>query len=137
MRAPFPSAALAAALCMLALAGCGTSTTSAGFSGEKHAVAQAVANLQSASQSGEYSKICTEYVAAAVISRLGGKKGCEEAFKHQLALVDNLEVTIESVSIASDGRSASASVRSTHSGKIRTERVELVKEGRDWRVSAP
>jgi len=132
---PVP-AAVGAALCALAVAGCGT-TSSAGFSGEKHAVAQVIANLQSAAQAGEDSKICSEYVAKPIVARLGGKKGCEEAFKHQLSLVDNLEVTIESVSVAAGAHTASASVKATHSGKTRRENVSLVKEAGRWRVSGP
>lgn len=128
--------AIALALCTLALSGCGT-TTSAPFSGTKHEAAQALANLQSAASAGEGAKICKDYLAKPIVSKLGGRSGCETAIKHQLAEVDNLEVTIESVKLASGGQSATASVHAIERGKTRSQTVALVKEGHSWKVSGP
>src|SRR5579872_5595205 len=103
--------------CALLVGGCGSATSTAGFTGAEHDAAQAIANLQSAANAGEGDKICAQYLAHARVRELGGKKGCETAIKHQLAQVDNLEVTIKSVKVAPDGRSATAQVRSVFYGK--------------------
>jgi hypothetical protein len=129
--------ALAATLCALVLGGCGTATSTAGFKGEQHEAAQAIANLQSAATAGEGPKICAHYLAKAIVSSLGGTKGCESAIKQQLAQVDNLEATVESVKLAPGARSASATVKSIKFGKNKLEKVALVKEGGSWKVSGP
>jgi hypothetical protein len=130
-------AALGIALCACALDGCGTTTTTAGFTGSQHDAAEAIANLQSAASAGEGSKICDDYLTRATVSALGGKKGCEKAIKDQLSEIDNLEAAIESVKLAPDGRSASAEVRSIYAGKTKEREVALVKEGGSWKVSGP
>jgi Domain of unknown function (DUF4878) len=127
----------AAMICALVLGGCGTTATSAPFKGEQHRAAQVVANLQSAATDGEGEKICTQVLAQATVTKLGGRKGCETAIKHQLALVDNMETSIESVTIAPDGQTASATVRSIYSGKTQRSKVALAKEGGNWRISGP
>jgi hypothetical protein len=127
-----------ASACLLALglAGCASSTSTAGFSGERHAAAQTVANLQSHATNAEDAKICKEDLAAGVVSRLGGARRCEAAIKSQLTEVDVPEVTIESIALGKRGTSATARVKSTYEGKKRITSVYLVKEGGKWRISA-
>jgi outer membrane murein-binding lipoprotein Lpp len=125
---------LAAPLCALVLAGCASTTSTSGFKGEKHEVAQAIANLQSNATSGDESKICASDLASSIVTRLGGSKGCEAAIKRQLTEVDSLELTVESISMT--GASASASVKSVHEGKKKDSTVALVKEGKAWKISA-
>jgi hypothetical protein len=127
-------ALLAIPLCALALAGCGTTTSTTGFKGEKHEVAQALANLQSNATSGEEGKICANELASSVVSRLGGSKGCEAAIKRQLTEVDSLEVTVESVDVT--GSTATATVKSVHEGKKKNSTIALLKEGKLWKISA-
>ena len=69
------------------------------------------------------------------MTKLGGRKSCEEALKHQLAQIDNLEATIVSVKVAPGGKSATAKVKSTYEGKTREKTVPLVKEASGWKVS--
>jgi hypothetical protein len=130
------SAVLACALA-LTLSACGSTTTSANFKGSQHEAAQALANLQSAATAGEGSKICADDLARKIVAALHGAKQCEAAIKHQLAQVDNLEVKIESVKLAANGKSASAIVKSIYYGKNKLESVSLVKEGGSWKVAAP
>jgi Domain of unknown function (DUF4878) len=118
------------------LSACGATTSSAGFSGEKHNAAQAVANLQSDATSSDQKKICTNDLAASVVSRLGGQSGCEKAIKEQLAQISNLETTVKSVQISADGKTAIAQVKSIHEGKSQVTSVTVVKEGGSWKVSA-
>jgi hypothetical protein len=122
-------------LCAVALAACGATVSTAGFAGEKHAVAQTISNLQAAATASEPKKICAEYLAATVVTRLGGAKGCEAAIKSQLTEVDSLEASVESVQLAADGRSASARVKSVHEGKKTNSTLPLVKEGGKWKIS--
>jgi len=127
------------ALCLplsgVALSACGSAVSTAGFKGEQHDVAQAVANLQSHATAAEEKKICGEDLAAAVVTRLGGTKGCEAAIKSQLAEVDSLAVTVGSVHIAADGTSATALVASIHEGKSHPSTIALVKEDGKWKIS--
>jgi hypothetical protein len=117
------------------LAACGSTTATAPFKGEKHEVAQTIANLQTHATAAEQKKICGEDLAAAVVTRLGGSKRCEAAIKSQLAEVDNLETTVKSVDVTAVGKTATAQVKSIHEGKTATSTVSLVKEGADWKIS--
>ncbi len=139
---PIPRAAkpaltlLCLPLCAVAVVACGTATSTSSFKpGPQHEVAQTVANLQADATAGEEKKICANDVAASVVSRLGGTKGCETAIKNQLAEVDTLEVTVKSVQVAAGGSTATTQVKSTRSGKSRTGTVSLVREGKLWKVS--
>jgi hypothetical protein len=123
------SALLCLPLSALALGACGTTVSTAGFKGSEHEAAQTVANLQSHATAGEEKKICGQDLAAALVAKLGGAKRCEAAIKSQLAEVDSLEVTVQSVKLASDGSSATAEAVSVHEGKKRASTVALVKEG--------
>lgn len=124
-------------LSALALAACGAApaTSTSGFSGAEHEVAQAIASFQSHASSSEQKKICEEDLAAALVKRLGGLKGCEAAIKTQLGQVDNPELAIASVQIGARGTKASATVKSIYEGKSRQSTMLLVKEGGKWRIS--
>ncbi len=138
---PVPSVAklltlLCLPLCAVAVAACGNTVSTSSFKGAQHEVAQTIANLQADATAAEEKKICANDVAASVVSRLGGKEGCEKAIKSQLAEVDSLEVSVQSVQIAADGSTATAHVTSTKAGRKRAGTVSLVKEGKSWKVSA-
>ena len=122
-------------LSTLALTACGTSVSTAGFKGEQHEVAQTISNLQADATAAEQSKICADDLAASVVRKLGGTKGCEATIKSQLAQVDSLEVSVKSVQVATDASTATAQVKSIHEGKSRASAVSLVKEGGKWKVS--
>ena len=124
-----------AASAALVLSACGTAVSTSNFKGEEHAIAQAIANLQTHATASEQGKICGSDLAAPVVARLGGKSGCEAAVKTQLGEIENLELSVQSISIAAGGKSATAQVRSSHKNKTRTSPLALVKEGSDWKVS--
>ncbi len=130
-----PLALLCAALCALALAACASTVSTSGYSGAKRSVAQTVANLQSDATAGDQKKICANDLAAATVARLGGAKGCESAVKSQLAEVDSLEVTVQSIQLAKGETAATAQVKSVHQGKSRPSSISLVKEGGKWKIS--
>jgi hypothetical protein len=120
--------------CSLLLAACAGTTSTAGFKGTEHDVAQTVANLQSDVTSSEQKKICANDLAKAVVKSLGGKSGCEAAIKERLSEIDNTELDVESVKVS--GTSASAKVKSVYAGKKKTTTVALVKEGGKWKISS-
>ena len=121
-------------VCPTALAACGTTTSTAGFKGTEHDVAQTIANLQSDITSGEQKKVCENDLAAAVVTRLGGQKRCESAVKDQVAEIDNTELEVRSVKVS--GATASASVKSTYQGKKQLRNVSLAKEGGKWKIAS-
>jgi hypothetical protein len=122
--------------CVLALSACGSTVSTSAFKGEQHEVAQTISNLQADATAGEQKKICADDLAAAIVARLGGTKGCEEAIKKQLAEIDSLTVTVQSVKLAGAETRASATVTSVYEGKTRPSTVSLVKEAGKWKVSA-
>jgi len=126
---------IAAALCTLALAACGSTVATSAYSGEQRAVAQTISNLQADATAAEQKKICANDVSAEVVNRLGGTAGCEAAIKSQLGEVDNLEAKIKSIDVAAGATTATAQVSSTFAGKSTTATVSLVKEGKVWKVS--
>ncbi len=130
-----PLALLCLPLTALALAGCGSTVSTSGFKGTEQQVAQTIANLAADATAAEQGKICANDLAAAVVTRLGGAKGCEAAIKSQLAQVDNLEVSVLSVKVAAAGATASAQVKSIHEGKSRASGISLVEEGGKWKIS--
>jgi hypothetical protein len=130
-----PIAFLCLPLSALLLSACGNTVSTAAFKGTQHEVAQTIANLQSDATTAEEKKICADDLASAVVTRLGGTKGCEKAIKNQLTEITNLEVRVESVKVASGATTATAAVRSVHEGKSKAGTLSLVKEGRKWKIS--
>jgi hypothetical protein len=125
---------LCAPLLVLGVTACGSATVStSSFKGEAKEVAQAIANLQSHATAGEEQKICAADLAAPIVTRLGGTKGCERAIKHQLTEVDSFEVTVQAVQIV--GTKATVNVRSLKSGKTWLATLTLVREGGKWKTS--
>jgi hypothetical protein len=137
MTRSVPLITLCSCAAALTLSACGTTTSTSNFKGEQHEAAQRVADLQSDVAASDESKICGTDLAPAIVTRLGGRKACENAVKHQLTQIDNPEVTIKSVKIAPGGKTATASVTSIHNGKTKAGTVALVKEGGRWTVAAP
>jgi len=129
---------LCAPLLAVGLAACAGTTSTAGFKGEAHEVAQAISQLQSDASAGDQKKICANDLASAVVTRLSSASGgCEQAVKNELGEVDSFELSIEEVQLAGTGaqRTATVNVKSTYSGKTTLTAVSLVKEGGKWKVS--
>ncbi len=131
-----PMAFATTALAALTMTACGTSTVSTGnFSGEAKAVAQRISNFQSDATALNEQKLCQNDLATVVLVRLraaGGK--CESALKTQLGEVDVFELKVQSIAVT--GAKASARVTSTWSGKTRPSTLQLVREGKTWKIAA-
>jgi hypothetical protein len=128
-------APLCVTVALFGLAACGSTVSTSNYKGEPHAVAQTLANLQSDMTAGEQKKVCANDLAAAVVARLGGANGCEKAIKEQLAQVDNLELSAETIKLDAAGTTATATVKTTYAGKKRLSTVTLVKEGGSWKLA--
>jgi hypothetical protein len=128
-------AALLAAVLAAASAGCGETASTGSFTGESHAVAQAVADLQRNVVAHEQKKLCQDNLAAAVTAKLTRAGGsCQAALKNQLLQIDATGLTIKSIEVK--GKTATARVKSTYAGKQRESALTLVKEGVRWKVAA-
>jgi hypothetical protein len=121
---------------LVVLSGCGTvpAKQAHAFTGESASVADAVNSFQSAAQSRDNSKLCTQILApelAAKLKNSGG--GCTHVVGDQLKAVENYNLTIESITV--NGTSAQARVKSISDGKTHFDTLLLTKVGTSWRLS--
>jgi outer membrane murein-binding lipoprotein Lpp len=131
-------ALLGAPLLTASLVGCASKVSTSSFKGEEREVAQTISNLQSDVTAGDEQKICAKDLASAVVTRLDAAPGgCKQAVKRQVAEIDSLNVTVQSVQVSAAGAQprASARVKSVYEGKTRLATVSLVKEGGKWKIS--
>lgn len=119
----------------LGFTACGAAVSTSSFGGEQRAVAQVIANLQSDATASDQGKICSRDLAAALVKTLNAHGGCEAAIKRQLAEIDNLEASVKSVTLASAGNKATATVKSVYAGKQHLSTLALVKEAAGWRIA--
>jgi hypothetical protein len=128
---------LTAGLCSIVLAAglgaCGETASTSNYKGESHNVAQVVSNFQSDSTAGDQKKLCENDLTATLTARLRSAGGCQSVLKSQLHEIDALSMTIESIAV--NGTTATARVKSTYSGKSRLSTLTLAKEGSHWKVS--
>jgi hypothetical protein len=129
-----PAAVATAIVLAAAMGACGETASTSSFKGESHNVAQTIADFQSDVTAREQKKLCQNDLAATVTARLARAGGCQAALKKQLLQIDAPGLTIESIAVK--GTTASASVKSTYSGKSRIATLTLVKEGSRWKISA-
>jgi hypothetical protein len=125
---------IAVPLLAVGLAACGTTVSTSKFTGPAKAVAQRIADYQTDVLATDEKKLCNVDFARAVRARLSAAPGgCEEALKRQLVSIDALELTVEKIAVS--GASATATVKSTWSGKLRSTTLTLVEEGKAWRIA--
>jgi hypothetical protein len=127
------------ALCIaLGVSACGsTSSSTGGYKGEKGEVAKAISDLESNATANSASKVCKEDIASVVTKRLERNgSSCLKAMTSQLRQVDTFTMTVESISISKPGKSATAKVKSTWSGKQRESTLYLVKEDGTWKLAS-
>ena len=124
-----------AALLATGVAACGSTVSTGSFKGESKAVAQRISEFQSDVTAGEEKKLCNRDLASAVRTRLRAAGGtCVQSLKDQLGAIDDYELTVSKIAI--HGTGATATVKSTWSGKQRTSTLSLVKEGGTWKIAA-
>ncbi|HEY3827907.1 MAG TPA: nuclear transport factor 2 family protein [Solirubrobacteraceae bacterium] len=114
---------------------CGSTVSTSSFKGPSQAVAKRIAEFQSDVTAGEKNKLCNRDFASAVQARLRAAGGsCVEALKNQLGAIDDYELTVKSIAV--HGTNATASVKTTWSGKQRLSTLLLVKEGGSWKIAS-
>ncbi len=122
----------------LGLSACGSAMVSPqSFSGPNRAVAQTVADLQSAAQAHDGKRICRDLLSSSVASKLNGAAGgCSSVVSRQLNEVDSYDLSLANAqSIAISGASATAHVTSTSGRRSQTDTLSLVLEGGRWKIS--
>ncbi len=131
-----PTSAILAAAAALGLGACGTATvTPNSYSGPGRAVAQTVADLQSASQGHDSKRICRDLLSSTVVSKMNATAGgCPSVITRQLNEVDSYDLSLAGAPSIS-GASATARVTTTSARKTRTNTLGLVLEGGRWRIS--
>ncbi|HVR04478.1 MAG TPA: nuclear transport factor 2 family protein [Solirubrobacteraceae bacterium] len=134
MIRPRHIAAAAPALLAAVFAGCGGAVSTGNLKGESRAVAQRIADFQTDATGGEAKKLCENDFARVVDKHLlAAGASCTQALKNQLGAIDNYELTVEAVSVT--GKTATARVKSTWSGKTKVTTMRLVKEGAAWKIT--
>ena len=130
------TAALLAAAAVLSGCAAATKDSAGDFTGERKAVAQTIEDLQKAGSDGDEAKICDDLLAAPVVARLkaapGAKNDCATALGDSLDDADSFEMTVKSVTV--NGTTATAVVKSEAGKKDRTDTLDLVKEGSNWKL---
>jgi hypothetical protein len=130
---------LCAPLLALGVSACAKTVSTSGFNGEAKGVAETIKNLQSDVTAADQKKICKNDLASSLVTRLNSASGgCRQAVKDQVAEVDSFELSVDSIKLGGTAaaRTATARVKSIHSGKSRSSTLSLVKEGGKWKVSA-
>jgi hypothetical protein len=125
-----------AVLLVVGLSACATTVSTSGYKGEAKDVAQTIKNLQSDVTAGDEKKVCRNDLAGSVVKSLSSAKGgCQQAIKDQMAEIASFEVSVQSIQVTSPAKSATARVKSKHSGKDRISTVSLVKEAGKWKIA--
>ena len=118
----------------LVLAGCGQVPSSAeDFQGAEREVAQKLEELQEAGQGRQPEDICSNILSRAVVDELeAARTDCVAEMRKAIEDVDEHDLEVREVQI--QGTRATATVRQGTEGP--TTRVELVREGDEWRVAS-
>ncbi len=122
-------------LLLAALAACGGTggDSAADFEGAQRDVAQVIEDLEEAGQEDEPRRICQALLSRELVQRIeDAGEDCVEAIDKALDQTDSFALTVESVRVT--GNTARARVE-TGIDEEQIETIELVREGRDWRIS--
>jgi hypothetical protein len=121
----------------LVLGACGQSAkdSASDFQGDQKAVAETVEELQTASRKNDGAKICTTLLAPALVAQVKKASGgdCEKGIEDALSDADSFELQVQKVTIS--GNKASAVVKSEGADEDRVDTLNLVKDGRVWKVA--
>lgn len=104
-----------------------------GFDAEQQEVIETITAFGDATANKDYKALCNELLSEEA-SKIGGD--CEETFSKTGEALKDFKLTIKSVDVNADGKTASAevSVTSNVSPEPQSQTLSLVKEGGDWRI---
>jgi hypothetical protein len=123
------------ALLVLVLASCGGAVSTGSYKGPSKAVAERISDFQSDVTAKDEKKLCNRDLASAVRARLqAGGSTCVAALSKQLGAITDFQLSVSSIAV--HGKSATARVKSTWSGRQRTTTMQLLEEGGAWRIAA-
>jgi len=123
-------------LALAALAGCnsGSDDEARPAAGATKEVTEAVAALQTATQAGDFERICDDLLSRAAKKRAGGAD-CAELVRSTAGDVGRPRITPLSIRVRDDR--AEVRVRTTARGQSAIEdTIQLVREGGSWRIAA-
>jgi hypothetical protein len=126
---------LLAVIAAVTLAACasGGTDSSSDFEGEEREVASVVEELQTAAADDDASEICRELLAPALIEQLGSQENCQRVVTTVIDATDTTELDVQSVNVS--GQNATARVESGTGDNATTRTVQLVRDGRNWKIS--
>jgi hypothetical protein len=122
------------AVCAVALAGCTTTGTTGTkkFSGAQGDVAKAISDLQTAAQRKDATKVCSQFLARALVTKLDAPgTSCNQEIDKAVGDADELSLVVQSVTV--NGNTATARVQEGKNGAVRT--MTLAREANRWKVS--
>lgn len=101
---------------------------------EQQAVVARIGEFGDATADQNYKKLCTDILSKA--SRKIGNGDCEGTFEETGAQLKDFKITVKSVKVASDGKTATATVDVTSNvQKAQQEQtLSLIKEDGEWRI---
>jgi hypothetical protein len=118
-----------------ALAGCGTASSAGKFSGAQGDVAKQVEALQTAGQSHDGDKACSDILSRSLRDAMNAAGStCAEQVSTAMKDADDFELDVRAVSIT--GPRATARVRARIGGRDQIRTMQLVRESGSWRISS-
>ena len=120
-------------LAAVALTGCAsTSTSSTKYTGAAADVDKAINDLHTAGQRKDSAKLCSQILAGAIVTKLGGSAKCQDAMDKLIADADEFTMDVRSIKV--NGSQATASIRQGDKGATRT--LTFTREANRWKVSS-
>ncbi len=117
------------------LAGCGTTSSAGNFSGAGADVAKQVEALQTAGQSHDGDKACTDILSGTLRNAMNATGStCAEQVSDAMKDADDFELDVRAVSVT--GNQATARVRGRIDGRDQIRTMQLVRESGGWRISS-
>src|SRR5689334_18724864 len=107
------------AVCAVALAGCTTTGTTGSkkFPGAQGDVAKAISDLQTAAQRKDATKICSQFLARALVTKLDAPgTSCNQEIDKAVSDSDELSLDVQSITV--NGNSATARVQQGKKGSV-------------------
>lgn len=103
------------------------------MSAEQQAVVDRIGQFGDATATKNYKKLCTDLLSKQA-RKIGGN--CIRTFSQTGAQLKDFNITVESVKISSDGKTATAKVGVTSNvaKQVQNQTLSLVKEDGDWRI---
>jgi hypothetical protein len=126
-----------ATLCLVAVAvaGCGgaPADSTKQFKGEEQKVAAPVEALEKAARANDPATVCTKLLTDRLLRQLKQQgTNCKTAVKQAFKDADNLDLTVDDVTIAGD--SATAKIVSGKGSKEKTDTLQLTRDGAAWKI---